>query len=245
MSRRRPPPRSRSQRTSGPGPRGRTASEQHWLRRRQSDPFAAAAAGDGYRSRAAYKLTAIDDRHDFLRHARRIVDLGAAPGSWLQVTAARAPTARIVALDLRPVAPVGDAVVLEGDVSAPDTAARIRAVLRGAADVVLSDMAPAATGHRPTDRLRSLALAEAAVDCAVDLLAPDGTLLVKLIRGRGEEALFRTLAGRFARVRREKPPASRAASSELFLLAAGFRPSPAAARPEAGLRPAAAPAIWA
>lgn len=206
--------------------RGRSVSEQRWLRRQQTDPFVAAAAKEGYRSRSAYKLAAIDDRHDFLRRSRRIVDLGAAPGGWLQVAVARAPTARIVALDLQTVAPVGDAIILEGDAFAADAAERLRSALGGPADTVLSDMAPPATGHRSTDQLRSLALAEAAVDCAVALLAPGGTLLVKLIRGQGEEELVRALGGTFAKVRREKPPASRADSSEMFLLAIGFRPPP-------------------
>lgn len=206
--------------------RGRSVSEQRWLRRQQTDPFVAAAAKEGYRSRSAYKLAAIDDRHDFLRRSRRIVDLGAAPGGWLQVAVARAPTARIVALDLQTVAPVGDAIILEGDAFAADAAERLRSALGGRADTVLSDMAPPATGHRSTDQLRSLALAEAAVDCAVALLAPGGTLLVKLIRGQGEEELVRALGDTFAKVRREKPPASRADSSEMFLLASEFRPPP-------------------
>jgi 23S rRNA (uridine2552-2'-O)-methyltransferase len=206
--------------------RSRSVSEQRWLRRQQTDPFVAAAAKEGYRSRSAYKLAAIDDRHDFLRRSRRIVDLGAAPGGWLQVAVARAPTARIVALDLQTVAPVGDAIILEGDAFAADAAERLRSALGGRADTVLSDMAPPATGHRSTDQLRSLALAEAAVDCAVALLAPGGTLLVKLIRGQGEEELVRALGDTFAKVRREKPPASRADSSEMFLLASGFRPPP-------------------
>ena len=206
--------------------RGRTVSEQRWLRRQQTDPFVAAAAKEGYRSRSAYKLAAIDDRHDFLRRSRRIVDLGSAPGGWLQVAVARAPTARIVALDLQTVAPVGDAIILEGDAFSADAAERLRSALGGPADAVLSDMAPPATGHRSTDQLRSLALAEAAVDCAAALLAPGGTLLVKLIRGQGEEDLVRVLGGTFAEVRREKPPASRSDSSETFLLASGFRPSP-------------------
>ncbi len=223
--------------------RGRTVSEQRWLRRQQSDPFVAAAARDGYRSRAAYKLTAIDDRHGFLRRARRLVDLGSAPGSWIQVAAARAPTARIVALDLQPVAAVGHAVVLRGDAAAAGAADRIRSVLAGPADVVLSDMAPPATGHGATDRIRSLALADAAVGCALDLLAPDGSLLVKLIRGPGEEALMRTLTGRFSVVRREKPPASRPASAEMFFLALGFRGAPAVTRPDPGFRPVGAPSI--
>lgn len=204
--------------------RGRSVSEQRWLRRQQTDPFVAAAAKEGYRSRSAYKLAAIDDRHDFLRRSRRIVDLGSAPGGWLQVAVARAPTARIVALDLQTVAPVGDAIILEGDAFAADATERLRSALGGPADAVLSDMAPPATGHRSTDQLRSLALAEAAVGCAVALLAPGGTLLVKLIRGQGEEELVRALGDTFAKVRREKPPASRADSSEMFLLASGFQP---------------------
>ncbi len=207
--------------------RGRTVSEQRWLRRQLTDPFVRAAARDGFRSRSAYKLTAIDDRHEFLRHSRRIVDLGSAPGGWLQVVVARAPTARIVALDLLPVVPVGDAVILEGDAFATDAPERLRTALGGGADTVLSDMAPPSTGHRATDQLRSMALAEAAVDCAAELLAPGGTLLVKLIRGQGEDALVRSLGRAFATVRREKPPASRPNSSEVFLLAMGFQTPPA------------------
>ena len=223
--------------------RGRSVSEQRWLRRQQTDPFVTAAAKDGYRSRSAYKLAAIDDRHDFLRRSHRIVDLGAAPGGWLQVAVARAPTARIVALDLQPLAPVGSAIILEGDAFAAGAAERLRAALGGPADAVLSDMAPPATGHRATDQLRSLALAEAAVDCALVLLAPGGTLLVKLIRGQGEQELIQGLSQRFAKVRREKPPASRPDSSEMFLFASGFRPPPEAGRQEAGFREPRLPSI--
>ena len=223
--------------------RGRSVSEQHWLRRQQTDPFVAAEAKDGYRSRSAYKLAAIDDRHDFLRRARRIVDLGAAPGGWLQVAVARAPTARIVALDLQPLAPVGGAVILAGDAFAAGAAEQLREALGGPADAVLSDMAPPATGHRATDQLRSLALAEAAVDCALVLLAPGGTLLVKLIRGQGEQELIQVLSQRFAKVRREKPPASRPDSSEMFLFATGFRPPPEAGRQDAGFREPRLPSI--
>ncbi len=214
--------------------RGRPLSQQRWLRRQHADPFVAAASKDGYRSRSAYKLAAIDDRDAFLQRSRRIVDFGAAPGGWLQVAVERAPAARIVALDLQPVTPVGHAVILEGDVFATDMLERVRTALGGPADTVLSDMAPSATGHRATDQLRALALAEAAADAALELLAAEGTLLVKLIRGPGEEALVRKIGETFTDVRRRKPPASRAESSEMFLLARGFRPPATPTPPTAG-----------
>ena len=210
--------------------RGRSVSEQRWLRRQQTDPFVAAAAKDGYRSRSAYKLAAIDDRHDFLRRSHRIVDLGAAPGGWLQVAVARAPTARIVALDLLPLAPVGSAIILEGDAFAAGAAERLRAALGGPADAVLSDMAPPATGHRATDQLRSLALAEAAVDCARSCWRPAGPAR-ELIRGQGEQELIRTTNGLPGPAR--EAPASRPIPANVPLRRAAFdaaRKSPSGSR---------------
>lgn len=205
------------------GMRGRPASSQRWLRRQLSDPFVARAAREGYRSRSAYKLIGIDDRRRLLRRGMRVLDLGAAPGGWTQVAVERAGPGRTVALDLRPMEPLEGAVLLEADAFAEGAAALARNALRGPADVVLSDMAPNATGHRATDQLRSIALAEAALDLALALLRPGGSFLVKIIRGGGEEELAAAIRGSFDDLRREKPAASRKESREVFLLARGFR----------------------
>lgn len=205
------------------GMRGRPPSSQRWLRRQLSDPFVARAAREGYRSRSAYKLIGIDDRRRLLRRGMRVLDLGAAPGGWTQVAVERAGPGRTVALDLRPMDPVEGALVLEADAFAEGTAPRARDALGGPADVVLSDMAPNTTGHRATDQLRSIALAEAALELARALLRPGGSFLVKIIRGGGEEELAAALKAVFEDLRREKPAASRKESREVFLLARSFR----------------------
>ncbi|MFO0998587.1 MAG: RlmE family RNA methyltransferase [Alphaproteobacteria bacterium] len=203
-------------------------SSRRWLERQKRDPYVALAERRGYRSRAAFKLLSIDDSAHLLRPGAAVVDLGAAPGGWTQVaverTKPRSSGARIVAVDIQPLEPVEGATVLELDVLQPDAPARIREVLGRAADVVLSDMAPATTGHRSTDHLRSLALAETALALAEALLAPGGAFLVKIFQGGGEVEFERGLRARFEAVRRVKPEASRAESREIYILAKGFKP---------------------
>ncbi len=212
--------------------RGRKLGSARWLSRQLNDPYVHAARRAGYRSRAAFKLIEIDDRFHLLKQSRRVVDLGAAPGSWCQVAAARAPGATIVGLDRQEVASVNGATVLVGDFLEPDTPERLLAALGGAPDLVLSDMAAAATGHAATDHLRTITLAEAAVDYAVTALAPGGALVVKVLQGADEPALFARIRSAFGWARRFKPPASRGESTELYLVA-GDRRSPDAEPTEA------------
>jgi 23S rRNA (uridine2552-2'-O)-methyltransferase len=176
--------------------KGRSASSTRWLARQHADPFVAEAKARGYRSRAAFKLAQMDDRFGFLKRGARVVDLGAAPGGWTQVALERCGRGSRV---------------------------RVTAALRGQATVVLSDMAAPATGHAGTDHLRVMALAEAAFDFAQGVLAPGGAFVVKVLHGGTEADLLARLKRAFAKVRHVKPPASRADSAELYLVATGFR----------------------
>ncbi len=203
----------------------RTASSRRWLERQLNDPYVAAAAKEGLRSRAAFKLIGLDDKFGLLVPGRRVVDLGAAPGGWTQV-AVRGVSAgggRVVAVDARPMAEVAGAVVIEADALAPETRAAVQAALGGPADLVLSDMAVPATGHKGTDHLRTIALCEAAFAFAEDVLAPGGAFVCKVLKGGAEATLLAAIKRRFAAVRHAKPPASRAASAEVYLVAKGFR----------------------
>lgn len=201
----------------------RSASSTRWLERQLNDPYVAEARQRGYRSRAAFKLAEMDERHGLLRPGARIVDLGAAPGGWTQVAVERCPGGRVVAVDLNPVEPVAGAVFLHADFLAEDTPARLREALGGRADVVLSDMAAPATGHAATDHLRIMGLCEAAADFALDVLAPGGAFVAKVLQGGTEAALLARLKRAFAKVRHAKPPASRSDSAELYVVATGFR----------------------
>jgi 23S rRNA (uridine2552-2'-O)-methyltransferase len=206
----------------------RTASSQRWLERQLNDPYVAAAQREGYRSRSAYKLIEIDDKYRLLRPGRRVVDLGAAPGGWSQVAAERvrslAGRGQVVAIDLLAMAPLAGVVFLEGDFMAPTVPVRLKALLReGGADVVLSDMAAQGTGHSRTDHLRIMALAEAAAEFAIEVLAPGGAFVCKMFQGGSERALLDRLKKAFASVRHVKPPASRAESAELYVTATQFR----------------------
>ncbi len=201
--------------------KGRKASSTRWLQRQLNDPYVAEAKRLGYRSRAAFKLAELDDQHRFLKPGAVVLDLGAAPGGWTQVAVARG--ARVVALDVNEFPPIEGATIAVLDVFAPDALGCIKAMLGAPANVVLSDMAPPATGHRATDHARILGLAEAALEIARAVLAPGGTFVVKLWQGEYEPAFFATLKRDFARVVREKPPASRADSRETFIVASGFR----------------------
>jgi len=204
--------------------KGRKLSSTLWLERQLNDPYVAAARREGYRSRAAFKLLELDQRYRLLQPGQRVVDLGAAPGGWLQVAAGKlGPGGRLVAIDLLPMDPVPGAEVLLGDFLAPEAPERLKAALGGPADLVLSDMAANTVGHAATDKLRTLALAEAAAAFAQEVLAPGGAFLCKVLQGGVESSFLAQLKRRFASVRHVKPPASRAGSSELYLLAQGFR----------------------
>lgn len=204
--------------------KGRKLSSKRWLERQLNDPYVAEARRRGYRSRAAFKLREIDDRFRFLRPGGRVVDLGAAPGGWVQVARERVgPGGVVVGIDLQEIEPVAGAELLWGDFLAEDAPERLRRALGGPADAVLSDMAAPATGHARTDHLRIMALAEAALDFALEVLAPGGAFVAKVLQGGSERALLETLRRNFAKVSHVKPPASRKESAELYVVATGFR----------------------
>ena len=206
--------------------RGRKLSSKLWLERQLNDPYVARAKREGLRSRAAYKLMEIDDKARLLKRGARVIDLGAAPGGWSQAAAKRvgAPgQGRVVAIDLlamEPVAGVDFAQIDFLDAAAPE---KLKAMLGGPADVVMSDMAANATGHRKTDHIKIVALVEAAAEFAREVLAPGGSFLAKVLQGGTEGALLADLKRDFETVKHVKPAASRSDSSELYLLATGFR----------------------
>lgn len=207
---------------------GRTASSQRWLERQLNDPYVAAAKSEGWRSRAAFKLIEIDDKHRFLKPSQRVVDLGAAPGGWSQVAAKRsqatAGRGQVVAIDYLEFDPIPGVESVKLDFLDNAAPGRLKALLRDdGADVVLSDMAAPTTGHAGTDHLRIMALAEAALAFAVEVLAPGGTFLCKMFQGGSERDLLNELRRRFRVVRHVKPPASRSDSAELYVLATGFK----------------------
>ena len=210
----------------------RTASSRAWLTRQISDPYVARAKREGFRSRAAFKLAEIDERYKVLKPGARVVDLGAAPGGWSEIAAQRVGTSgRVVALDILDMKPVPGVEFLQLDFLDPSAPERLQAMLgsgaagkaQANADVVLSDMATNATGHRQTDHLRIMALAEAAADFARQVLAPGGAFLCKVLQGGTETKLLVELKRDFSSVKHVKPPASRTDSAELYLLAKGFR----------------------
>src|SRR5215472_13808692 len=206
----------------------RTVSSRAWLTRQISDPYVARAKRQGLRSRAAFKLAEIDDRYKLVKSGARVVDLGAAPGGWSEIAARRAgDSGRVIALDILEMKPIAGVEFLQLDFLDRSALARLAALLGtargGKADVVLSDMAANATGHRQTDHLRIMALAEAAAEFAREVLAPGGVFLCKVLQGGTEAALLAELKRDFSSVKHVKPPASRSDSSELYLLAKGFR----------------------
>jgi 23S rRNA (uridine2552-2'-O)-methyltransferase len=206
----------------------RTLSSRSWLERQMSDPYVARAKREGLRSRAAYKLIEIDDKYHVFKPGARVVDLGAAPGGWSEAAARRTgPGGRVIALDVVDMKPLAGVVFLKLDFLDPTAPDRLKAALGGGlqakADVVLSDMAANTTGHRPTDHLRIMALAEAAAEFAREVLACGGTFLCKVLQGGTEAALLAELKRVFSSVKHVKPPASRSDSAELYLLARGFR----------------------
>lgn len=208
--------------------RKRTASSQRWLERQLNDPYVAAAKRAGYRSRAAYKLIEIDDKYRLLKPGGRVVDLGAAPGGWSQIAAERvqavAGRGQVVAIDILEMEPVAGVELAQLDFMDDGAEDWLKSKLEGgAADVVLSDMAAPTVGHAKTDHLRIMNLAEAAAHFAADVLAPGGAFLCKVFQGGTERDLLDFLRQRFSVVRHVKPPASRADSAELYVLATGFK----------------------
>lgn len=215
-----------------PGGRGETVmlrharkhspASQRWLRRQLNDPYVRAAQQAGWRSRAAFKLIELDERFRLIRKGMVVLDLGAAPGGWTQVALKRG-AARVVGIDLLPIEPVPGADLVLGDITDPAKEAEVLALLGGKADLVLSDMAPNTTGHAATDHIRIMALAELALEVALPVLAVGGGFVCKLFQGGAERAMLERLKTDFAVVRHAKPPASRKESSELYVVATGFR----------------------
>jgi 23S rRNA (uridine2552-2'-O)-methyltransferase len=205
----------------------RSLSSKLWLERQLNDPYVERARREGFRGRAAFKLIELDDRHRFLKKGGRVVDLGAAPGGWSQVAAKRVGAeerkGKIVAIDLLQMAPLTGVEFVAMDFLDPHAPEAINHLLGGPADVVLSDMAANATGHRKTDHLKIMGLAEAAAEFAREVLAPGGAFLCKVLQGGTEGALLAELKRDFASVKHVKPSASRTDSAELYLLATGFR----------------------
>ncbi|HML06683.1 MAG TPA: RlmE family RNA methyltransferase [Xanthobacteraceae bacterium] len=210
------------------GEKRRTPSSRAWLERQIRDPYVARAKREGFRSRAAYKLAEIDDKYRLLKQGARVVDLGAAPGGWSAVAARRVGAGgRVIAIDVLDMTPIPGVEFLKLDFLDDTAPQRLKAMLggkaRGKVDVVLSDMAANATGHRQTDHLRVMALAEAAAHFAREVLADGGSFLCKVLQGGTETALLSALKRDFSSVKHVKPPASRSDSAELYLLARGFR----------------------
>ncbi len=205
--------------------KGRTLASKLWLERQLNDPYVARARREGFRSRAAYKLMEIDDKARILKSGAHVVDLGAAPGGWSQVAAARvgAGRGRVVAIDILDMPPLPGVDFLHLDFLDADAPEKLKAMAGGPVDVVLSDMAANATGHRKTDHLRIVALAEAAALFAREVLKPGGAFLAKVLQGGTEGALLADLKRDFAVVKHVKPAASRSDSAELYVLATGFR----------------------
>jgi 23S rRNA (uridine2552-2'-O)-methyltransferase len=205
--------------------KGRTASSVRWLERQLNDPYVRAAKQKGYRSRAAFKLEELDAKFHFLKSGARVLDLGAAPGGWSQVAAQRGggKTGKVVATDILEMEPIAGVEFLQADFLDADTPGRLRVLLGGEADVVMSDMAAPTTGHRETDHIRTTALLEAALDIAEEVLKPGGAFVGKVFQGGATGSLLARIKKSFRDVKHVKPPASRSESVELYLVAMGFR----------------------
>ncbi len=221
--------------------KGRKLSSTLWLERQLNDPYVIQARKEGYRGRAAFKILELDDKYGFLTPGARVVDLGCAPGGWCQVAVPRVnalaaksgkPQGRIIGVDLQEVEPIAGVELHQLDFLDDDADAKVKSWLGGRADVVMSDMAAAASGHKGTDHLRIIALCEAAAYFAFDVLEEGGTFVAKVLAGGAENQLQALLKRNFAKVANVKPPASRADSSEKFVVAMGYR-RPVDAAPDA------------
>ncbi len=210
--------------------KGRKLSSTKWLERQINDPYVAEARARGYRSRAAFKLLELDDQFHILKPGARVVDLGAAPGGWTQVAVERTGAmktsgkiGKVVGLDINEMEGVAGADILLQDFLEPEAPERLKTLLDGPADVVLSDMAAPATGHPATDHLRIVALCEAALDFAEEVLSPGGAFIAKVLQGGTENELLARMKKIFKTVKHAKPPASRSDSAEMYVVAVGFR----------------------
>ena len=203
--------------------KGRKVSSTRWLERQLNDPYVRRAKAENYRSRAAYKLLELDERFGLLRGVKTVVDLGIAPGGWSQVVRRTSPQARVVGIDLLPTDPIEGVAILELDFmddTAPD---RLKETLGGPVDLVLSDMAANTVGHPQTDHLRTMALVEAGLEFAKEVLRPGGAYVAKVLAGGADHELVAELKRNFATVKHAKPPASRKDSSEWYVVAQGFK----------------------
>ena len=203
--------------------RSRTASSTRWLERQLNDPYVKRAKAEGYRSRAAYKLLELDEKFGLLSGVKRVVDLGIAPGGWSQVVRKRSPSASIAGIDLLETEPLEGVTILQMDFMADGAPAAIEAALGGPPDLVLSDMAANTVGHKQTDHLRTMGLVEAAAQFAIDVLAPGGAFVAKVLAGGTDAELLALLKRHFRTVKHAKPPASRKGSSEWYVVAQGFK----------------------
>ncbi|WP_288934486.1 RlmE family RNA methyltransferase [Sphingomonas sp. GV3] len=203
--------------------RGRTAQSTRWLERQLNDPYVRRAKAEGYRSRAAYKLIELDERFGIIRNAKRVVDLGIAPGGWSQVIKRRLPKAEVVGIDLLPVDPIDGVTIFQMDFLDDAAPGLLMDALGGAPDLVLSDMAANTVGHPQTDALRTMALVETALAFAQDVLAPGGTFVAKVFAGGADSTLVAEMKRAFATVKHAKPPSSRKGSVEWFVVAQGFK----------------------
>lgn len=212
--------------------RGRSAQSTRWLERQLNDPYVKRARAEGYRSRAAYKLTELDEKFGFLAGAKRVVDLGIAPGGWTQVVRRQCPKAAVAGIDLLPVDPIEGAQILQMDFMDDAAPERLIAALGGAPDLILSDMAANTVGHPQTDALRTMALVEAAFDFAASTLEPGGAFVAKVFAGGADTALVAAMKRAFATVKHAKPPASRKGSVEWYVVAQGFKGRSGSASPD-------------
>jgi 23S rRNA (uridine2552-2'-O)-methyltransferase len=204
--------------------KGRTTSQQKWLERQLNDPYVAAARREGYRSRAAFKLIEIAEKHKLLKSGMLVIDLGAAPGGWSQIAAKRVgPSGKVIGIDILDMPPLPGVDFQVMDFMEDTAPQRLREMAGGQADLVMSDMAPNTTGHRETDHLRIIAMAEAALAFAVEVLKPGGAFLCKVRQGGSEKSLLDVLRKHFAKVTHVKPPSSRADSTEMYVVGTGFR----------------------
>ncbi len=216
--------RSSAGRTRVKTARNRTPQSTRWLSRQLNDPYVKRAKAEGYRSRAAYKLIELDEKFALLKGVRAVVDLGIAPGGWAQVVRRQAPGAAIVGIDLLPVDPIDGVTIFEMDFMDDAAPERLIEALGRAPDLVMSDMAANTVGHPQTDHLRTLGLAEAAAEFAIEMLAPGGAFIAKVFQGGTDRTLLTRLKQEFTSVKHAKPPSSRKGSPELFVIAQGRKP---------------------
>jgi len=203
--------------------KGRKVSSTRWLERQLNDPYVKRAKAENYRSRAAYKLIELDERFGLLRGVKAVVDLGIAPGGWSQVVRRKTPQASIVGIDLLPTDPIAGVAILQMDFMAEDAPDKLKEELGGSADLVMSDMAANTVGHQQTDHLRTMALVEAGLEFATEVLRPGGTYVPKVLAGGADNQLVAEMKRHFTTVKHAKPPASRKDSSEWYVVAQGFK----------------------